>query len=76
MPCRYSGEVAAMRSSMNARYADSFNPFTALIIISGLTSIFNADAITHRLPLELRSSTSCTELIPVIIFEARSWVKL
>ena len=65
-----------MRSSMNARRTDFFIPFTALIIVSGLTSIFNPDAITHCLPLESRNSTSSTELIPVIIFEACSWVKL
>lgn len=41
-----------MRSSMNARRADFFIPFTALIIVTGLTSIFNASAITHLLPLE------------------------
>ena len=31
-----------MRSSRNARRTDFFIPFTALIIVSGLTSIFTA----------------------------------
>ena len=35
-----------MRSSMNACRADFFIPFTALIIVSGLTSIFNAASFT------------------------------
>ena len=47
---------------MNARRADFFIPFTALIIVSGLTSIFNASAITHLYPLEWRNSTPGTEL--------------
>ena len=64
-----------MRFSMNARRADFFIPFTALIIVSGLTSILTAASLTI-LPLERRSSTPSTELLLVIIFEARSWVKL
>ena len=65
-----------MRSSINARRADFFIPFTALIIVSGLTSIFNASAITRLLPLEWRNATLYTSCLPVIMFEARSWVKL
>ena len=38
---------------MNACRADFFIPFTALIIVSGLTSIFNASAITHLFLLEM-----------------------
>ncbi len=36
-----------MRSSMNARRTDFFIPFTALIIVSGLTSILTAVGIIH-----------------------------
>lgn len=39
---RYSGEVAVMRTSKNSRRPDFFMPFTALMIISGLTSILSA----------------------------------
>lgn len=47
MLCRYSGEVASSKSSRKARRAVLFIPFTARIMVSGLTSIFSAVGVLH-----------------------------
>ena len=42
MLCKYSGDVAAIKSSRNARRAVFFMPLTARMMVSGLTSILSA----------------------------------
>ena len=51
LPGAFTGEVAASKSSRKARRAFLFMPFTARIMVSGLTSIFSAVGMLH-LPSE------------------------